>query len=824
MRVPLSWLADELALPTQQPDEVADAFVRVGLEVEEVAGLGPVTGPLVVGRVAEVTELTQFKKPIRFCRVEVGEDEPRGIVCGARNFAVGDLVVVALPGAVLPGDFRIAARTTYDHVSDGMICSARELGLGTDHAGIMVLPPATAEPGADAHAVLGLDDTVIDLAITPDRGYCFSVRGLTRELASAFGVPHTDRGAGPAPDADGPSWDVTVDDDARCTRFTARRVTGLDPAARTPWWLARRLLLAGVRPISPAVDVTNYVMLELGHPLHAFDADRVTGGLHVRVAAAGERLTTLDGAVRTLVDGDVVISDDTGPVSLAGVMGGASTEVHDGTTTVLLEAAVWDTVLIARTARHHKLPSEASRRYERAVDPALSAVALDRAAHLLADIAGGTVEPGRTDVGGVPVPADVVVPVDLPDRVAGTTYPVGAAAARLAEIGATVVPEQAPDGTALLRVTPPTWRPDLTQPADLVEEVLRLEGYDAIPSVLPAAPPGRGLTPVQRRRRAVSRALAAAGCTEVLPSVFLPAGVFDAWGLADDDPLRRTAAVLNPLEADRGRLATTLLPSLLEALTRNVSRGQRDVALFSVAQVVLPDGEPEPVDRLAVDRRPSEDELAALAASLPAQPVHVAAVLAGRWEPAGWWGPGRAAEVHDAIALAQVVASAAGVTLVAEAGERAPFHPGRCARLRVGEQAVGWAGELHPAVVERSGLPARTVAVELDLDALPLAPVLPAPAVSPFPPLLQDVAVVVDDAVPAESVADALRVGGGALLEDLRLFDVYRGAQVGEGRASLAFALRFRAPDRTLTEDEASAARDAAVAEAHRVTGATLRG
>jgi phenylalanyl-tRNA synthetase beta chain len=451
-------------------------------------------------------------------------------------------------------------------------------------------------------------------------------------------------------------------------------------------------------------------------------------------------------------------------------------------------------------------------------------VALDRAAHLLAEITGGTVEDARTDVGTVSVPADVVVPVDLPDRVAGTTYPMGAARARLVEVGATVAEESGADGTPLLRVTPPTWRPDLTAPADLVEEVLRLEGYDVIPSVLPAAPPGRGLTPAQRRRRAVSRALAAAGCTEVLPSVFLPAGTFDDWGLAADDPLRRTAAVLNPLEADRGALATTLLPSLLEALARNVSRGQRDVALSAVAQVVLPEGEPTPVAPLPVDRRPTDAELATLVGSLPAQPVHVAAVLSGRWEPAGWWGPGRAAQVHDAVALAHVVADAAGAELVVEAGTRAPFHPGRCARLAVGDRTVGWAGELHPAVLERSGLPARTVAVELDLDALPLTQRLPAPAVSPFPPVLQDVAVVVDDAVPASAVAAALRAGGAPLLEDLRLFDVYRGAQLGEGRTSLAFALRFRAPDRTLTEDEASAARDAAVAEAHRVTGAVQRG
>ncbi|MEO9220414.1 MAG: phenylalanine--tRNA ligase subunit beta, partial [Mycobacteriaceae bacterium] len=548
----------------------------------------------------------------------------------------------------------------------------------------------------------------------------------------------------------------------------------------------------------------------------------VAGTLVVRNAAAGEKLSTLDGAVRALDADDVIICDDSGPVSLAGVMGGISTEVGPHTTDVRLEAATWDPLSIARTARRHKLPSEASKRFERAVDPALAPVALERAAQLLAEIAGGTVEPGRTDVGGVTAAASIAIAADLPDTIAGATYPRGTTETRLRQVGCTVVAS-----ANELTVTPPSWRPDLTQPADLVEEVLRLQGLDTIPSVLPRAPAGRGLTAAQRRRRAVSKGLAAGGYVEVLPTPFLPAGVFDTWGLDADDARRRTAAVLNPLESDRGQLATTVLPALMEVLQRNVSRGQRDLSLFGIAQVVLPaagSGQPTPVAALPVDRRPAQQEIDALLVSLPAQPVHVGAVLCGQRERAGWWGPGRAAHAADAIAAAQLVARASGVELTARQAQYAPWHPGRCAELVVEGVVIGHAGELHPTVIERCGLPKRTCAMELDLDMLPVTERAIAPVVSPFPPVLQDVALTVASDFPAAVVERALREGGGDLLEDIRLFDVYTGTQIGEGKRSLAFALRFRAPDRTLTEDEASATRDRAVAAATHATGAVLRG
>jgi phenylalanyl-tRNA synthetase beta chain len=394
---------------------------------------------------------------------------------------------------------------------------------------------------------------------------------------------------------------------------------------------------------------------------------------------------------------------------------------------------------------------------------------------------------------------------------------------RLRQVGCAVDLLLGEDGAGSVEVVPPSWRPDLTQPADLVEEVLRLEGYEAIPSVLPAAPPGRGLTEGQRRRRAVSRALAEAGFVEVLPFPFVGPASWTAFGLPEDDVRRRTVPVLNPLDADRAGLATTLLPGLLEMLVRNRSRGAADLALYHIGQVTLPHAKPVPMPEPGVDERPSDAEYAQIKAALPAQPLHVAAVLAGNREPAGWWGAGRAASWEDAVAAGRLVGRAAGVELRVTKAELAPWHPGRCAALRVGDWIVGHAGELHPKVVEAMELPARTCAVELNLDGIPLLDDRPAPRISPYPPISVDVALVAGADVPAAELADALADGAGELVEDVRLFDVYAGEQVGEGRRSLAYTLRFRAPDRTLTSEEANSARDAAVAVAADRYGVTLR-
>ncbi|MFD0278291.1 phenylalanine--tRNA ligase subunit beta [Kitasatospora sp. NPDC127111] len=832
MRVPLSWLREYVDLPAGETGrDVAERLVRAGLEVETVEQLGgDLKGPLVVGEVLSIEELSGFKKPIRHCFVNVGDangtGEPQEIVCGATNFAVGDKVVVVLPGAVLPGPFPISARQTYGHTSAGMICSARELGMGDDHNGIIVLPPEY-EPGTDAIELLQLVDEVLDIAVTPDRGYCLSMRGVAREAAAAYGLPLADPALLDVPPANSYGYLVKVADPAGCDRFVARTVVGLDPAAKSPIWLQRRLQKSGIRPISLAVDITNYVMLEVGQPLHAYDKQRVDGPILVRRAEAGETLTTLDGVKRKLSPEDLLICDNSGPIGLAGVMGGASTEILDpaagpGTTEVIIEAAHFDPVAIARGAKRHKLPSEASKRFERGVDPEAARAAAQRAVDLLVLIAGGTAEAGVTDIAAPHPVRTITIAADLPDRVAGTEYGRETVTRRLQEIGCSVA------GADVLEVTPPTWRPDLTDPYDLAEEVIRLEGYDNVPARMPTVPPGKGLTEAQRMHRRVGVALAAAGYVEVNNYPFVGDAAFDALGLEKDDRRRRTVKLVNPLNDEEPALRTTLLPGLLGALRRNVGRGNTDLAIFEMGTVFLPKDELSVAPRPAVDRRPTDEELAALDAALPHQPRRVAVALAGERLPSGWWGKGSQASWADAIEAGRTVARAAGVELTVRQGQLMPWHPGRCAELVVAgtDRVVGHAGELHPRVVKAMGLPERTSAMQLDLDLLTEdgAERVSGPAVSGFPVATQDVALIVDTAVPAAEVEAALRAGAGELLEAIRLFDVFTGEQVGEGKKSLAYALRFRAADRTLTADEATAAREAAVAEAVARTGAVLRG
>jgi phenylalanyl-tRNA synthetase beta chain len=806
MLVPLSWLRAVLpALEVRTGREVADALLRVGLEVERVERLG--VEHLVVGQVVAVeAEPQKNGKTIRWCQVDVGEDEPRGIVCGAANFAVGDRVAVSLPGAVLPGGFAIARRKTYGHWSDGMICSARELGLGDDHEGILVLDPA-ASIGADASTLLDLDDEVLDIAVTPDRGYQLSIRGVAREAAAALGIPFADPAAVDVPDLPA-GQEVSLDDLEACDRYVALTVDGLDPSAPSPGWLRARLLRAGMRPVSLTVDVTNHVMLELGQPLHAFDAGTLSGTMRVRRAQNGESLTTLDHADRDLHPDDVVIADDTGPVALAGVMGGERTEISTATTRVLIEAAHFPARPVARAVRRHRLPSEAARRFERAVDPALCRVAAMAAARLLAEY-GGAQAVGLTDEDHRVAGASLTLPADLPTRVGGREVPRTAVVSALETVGCVV------DGVDLLIVEPPTWRPDLVEAVDLVEEVLRLEGLDRLPSVLPVPPGSGGLTVPQRRTRAVSRALAGAGYVEVVTSPFVAPGAG-----RDGQP---ELVVRNPLSAAESVLRTSLLPGLAAALDRNQSRGCADVALYELGSVfrdrrgpqVLP---PKPA------LRPDQAVLDALDASLPEQPGHVGWLLAGLAEPAGWWGPGRPADWTDAVAAAHTVAASVGLSLTIAAAEQRPYHPGRCAVLSLDGTVVGHAGQLHPDAAEALGLPVGACGGELDLAAIlgGAERVVPAPRPSTYPASTVDVALIVSDDVPQVQVESALRDGAGVLLEGLVLFDVYVGAPVPTGSRSLAYTLRFRAPDRTLSSDEVNAARDAALGVAS-ATGAVLR-
>jgi len=875
MRVPLSWLREYAPLPEPvDATEVARRLTAAGLEVESLESVGHDIRGVVVAQVLLIEELPGLKKPIRYCRVAVSEgqlkgpaDEASGVICGAVNFAVGDRVALALPGAVLPGGFEIGARKTYGHISEGMICSASELAIGDDHSGILVLPP-DAPLGEDFVSYARLRDEVFEIAVTPDRGYAVSVRGIARELASAFSVPFRDPAETALPDATllggeldyvGPDvYPARIEDPTGCDRFVLREVRGFSPSAPTPLWMRVRLARCGVRSVSLAVDVTNYLMLELGQPLHAFDRSKLTGEIVVRRAQPGEKLETLDHVVRTLDPDDILITDASGPISLAGTMGGLSTEIDSESSDLVIEAAHFSARGIAKMSRRHKLHSEASYRFERGVDRELPLRATAKAVALLSGLGGGQVVPGCTHASVEVTPVTISMAADYPDRVAGVVYGRDTVVRRLREVGCSVretrgpAPTIAPwraEGPAgqpsaaanglvpVLEVTPPSWRPDLTDPADLAEEVIRLEGYENVPSRMPRALAGRGLTPRQRLRRSVGRTLAESGFVEVLSSPFASRSDADLLGLPPDDMRRPAVVVANPLSEDEPLLRTTLLPGLFRVLARNIGRGFADVALFEIGLVFRPrPGAAASAPILPVDRGPSVAELASLEAALPDQPLRVGAVLAGARELDGWWGKGRVASWADAIEAAREVGRICRVRLDVRADKHAPWHPGRCAAIYAQvadsggprEWLAGHAGELHPRVVQAFGLPERTCALELDLSVLFTAAegvgAVQAPQLSSYPLATQDVALIVDAAVPAAEVEAALVAGAPAdLLEDVRLFDVYTGAQVGEGRKSLAYTLRFRATDRTLTAAETTAARDAAVAEAARRVGAVLR-
>ena len=605
-----------------------------------------------------------------------------------------------------------------------------------------------------------------------------------------------------------------------CDRFVTRVVRGIDPTAESPKWLRDRLTAAGMRPISLAVDATNYVMLDLGQPLHAYDLGRLRGPIVVRRARAGERHTTLDGVERTLDAEDLLITDSGAErvLGIAGVMGGADTEITEATVDVLVEAAHFDPVSIARSARRHKLPSEASKRFERGVDPELPPVAAQRVVDLLVEYGGGSAGEA-SDLSDVrPVP-----PIDFSAsevaRLTGLDVADERIAAILADIGCAV--EGAGDAW---RVTPPTWRFDLTGPAHLVEEVARLVGYDEIPTALPQAPAGRGLTAVQRQRRDLARALAEQGWVQVLSSPFVGAGSFDAQGIPGDDPRRLALRLSNPLQEEVPYMRTCLLDSLLETVRLNVARANPAVGVFETGLVTRPEGiRPAPPAR--VGRRPSDAELDGLAAALAAQPLHVAGVACGPMAPVDYGFAPPAWDWRDAVEAVETAARTVGARTTRRAAERAPWHPGRCAQIFAEGAAIGWAGERAPAVCAAFDLPARSVAFEFDADALCAAarpggfdvrPILTPPAAK------EDIALVVDADVTAGELEDVVRESAGPLLEDLRLFDVYTGEQVAEGRKSLAFALRLRG-EATLTAEETARVRKRVLKAARKAFGAELR-
>ncbi|HVK44348.1 MAG TPA: phenylalanine--tRNA ligase subunit beta [Micropruina sp.] len=844
MRAPMSWLRDWVALPAELTGrQLAEVFTRAGLEVEKVDSVGAGVGPLVVARVVDfVDEPQKNGKVIRWCHLDVGThlapdlppapiagrpvaDGVRGVICGAQNFAVGDLVVAGLPGTVLAGGFTLTARKTYGHLSDGMICAEDELGIGSDHSGIIVLPASSGlVPGDDPSGYLGLGDEVLHIDVSPDMAYCMSIRGLAREAAQSLKVPFTDVVTATTPAATAAGYPVVLDDPA-CRLFVALTVTGVDETAPTPRWMQRRLALGGMRPISLPVDITNYVMLEVGQPLHAYDAAKLAGPIKVRFAEPGERIVTLDDVARSLDVGDLLITDDSGPIGIAGVMGGASTEVDAATRSIVVEAANFDPATISRAMRRHGLPSEASKRFERGVDPDAAYAAAHLAARYLVELGGGALSSDETVAGAVPTMPVQTLDLALPSRILGVEVPADRIRAIFAASGVAV--EDA--GEDAVRLTPPTWRADLRDPYDYVEEVARLIGLDQIPSVVPTPPTGAGLTVAQRARRAVTGALVGAGFVEVLVLPFIAADELDQLGVPEGNPRRALVRLSNPLSETTPYLRSTLLPGLFGAVRRNTSRGNDDLALFETGSVFRA-GSGDFAAVPSVEHRPSEAELAAIEASLPKQPRHLAAVLTGAWRPGDWSGAAEPAGWQQAFAAVDVAARSVGVAVQRVADDYAPFHPGRCAKLLVRDAdgaalLLGHAGEVHPSVLKAFGLPARAAALEISLDVLlavaPSGGVIE--PVSPYPVAKEDLALVVAETVTAGELQDALVAGAGELLESVRLFDIYRGSQVPSGMKSLAYAMRFRAADHTLKDVEIAAARDTALAEASRRFGAVLR-
>ena len=813
MRAPKSWLSEYVEIPAQLNDhDIAEGLVRVGFEVEEIITQGSdLTGPLVVGKVLAIEELKEHKKPIRYVELDCGEGTSRFVICGATNFVVGDLIVASLPGAVLPGGFAISARETYGKTSNGMICSSRELGLGDDHSGIIVLPAGSAKPGADAISLLQIQETIFDISVNPDRGYALSIRGIAREIAAAFNLKFKD----PA--------EITVDFKESSTAVAAkisdgadvmylRTLENFDPAAPSPLWMRRRIEKSGMRSISLAVDVTNYVMLELGQPLHAFDADQINGHLEIRKAGNSKKLTTLDGVERALNQDDLVVADTKNVLALAGTMGGLDSEITDKTTRIAIEAVHFDAISIAKNSRRHKLSSEASRRFERGVDPKLVEISSARAAQLLIELGGATYV-GTSRVGEVSAPKTISLSSDYVSKRIGLEISASTVKEKLELAGCRV------EGSEKFEVTPPTWRSELLTPADLSEEVARYIGYDQIPSILPARTTSASLTQAQKRKRVLAQTLAARGYTEILNFPFVSKEIIERMGFVG--ARAESYKLANPMSEDQPYLRPHLLPGLLEAARRNYSRGFKSFALFEIGDIFRKSIDLKKGIFPQLGKRPTDTEIAEIFASVPTQLSFVCGVLVGQVSNETWQGKARNYEWSDAVAAVEVLLKLMGLDYQIERSDLAPWHPGRCAEFIVDGKAVAHAGELHPRVLIEFGLPERCAAWGMNLDALPPSPLVSPKPVGVMPAAVQDIALIVDASVSAAQLSDALKAGAGELLESIELFDRYD--KIGDGKISLAFTLTFRAPDRTLKSEEVSAAREAAAAEANKRHGATVR-
>ena len=820
MRAPLSWIRDFTPVDAPVP-ELVSALNQLGLEVDGIEQPGAEITGVIAARVLNVERHPDADK-LSLVDVTTGAGETR-VVCGAPNVVAGMVVPYAPSGATLPGGFTLERRKIRGQVSDGMLCSAKELGLGDDHSGILALV-ADAELGADVRELLGLDDVIFDLAITPNRPDAMCIVGVARELAAHFSLDFTvpdplalaDASVGGASG----SGDITVvvEDDLRCPRYLGRvaRVTMGD----SPAWMAQRLIKAGMRPISNVVDVTNYVLLERNQPLHAFDLSRLSGrGIVVRLAEVGETITTLDGVERALTDEDLLICDAARtPQAVAGIMGGSTSEVSASTTEILLESAYFERMGIARSSKRLKLRSESSARFERGIDPDAIAVNVERAMELLVEVAGAQVAPGACDVYPAPVERERIrLRASRVNAVLGTELDDEDVWASLAPLGIELEPAEAggtdasSPKTTMIAVVP-TFRPDLDREIDLIEEVARRIGFDRIGRTLPDTHGQIGaLTVRQRERRLVGDALVGVGLSEAITlSLVSPADLERAGA-----PLDRVVRATNPLRAEESVLRTAILPGLLRAVAGNRAQGLSDVALFEMGRVFL----------VSSDRRRADDN------PLPDEPEHVALAWAGsiRRRPLE---DDRPVDVYDAVDAVTVVLDTLGIVDVTlEPASLTGYRPGRAARLVIDGQAAGTVGEVASEVLtalglDTAGIDAPVVAAELVLDTLLDARrrdrAFRAP--SRFPASTIDLAFVAADTVAAADVIGTLRSSAGDLLEDVRTFDVFRSDAMGDGRRSLAFRLRFRAPDRTLTDADVGVLRQAAIDAVRSAHGAELRG
>ena len=817
MKVPLSWLSEYVDLPVNLSlSDIEEAFVSVGFEVEGVQEQGrDLCGPLVIGKVLTIEEVVGQKKPIRYVGLDCAEPEIRYVICGAINFGIGDLVVVALPGAVLPGGFAIAARQTYGHISNGMICSARELGLGEDHSGIIVMHEGI--PGEDAIALLQINDVIFDISVNPDRGYALSIRGLARELAASLRTTFRDPALSVAAEiyeVNSKGIQVSLDDPTAASVIYIRTLEGFNPGAFSPLWMRRRIEKCGMRAISLAVDVTNYVMLELGQPLHAFDAAKIQGSLHIRRADREGDFTTLDGQLRKLTPTNLLVADDHQALALAGTMGGISSEVSASTTRIAIEAARFDPIAIAQNSRSHRLSSEASRRLERAVDPALAAIASARAATLMIEL-GAASHVGSAKAGAIPDVRPILFNPNFVTQLLGVSVTAEKVAAHLQTVGCEIEVL----GSDSWKVSPASWRSDLLTPSDLVEEVGRLVGLNSIEGTLPLGRASATLSPLQQRKRGVAHYLANLGFSEVYNYPFVSPEMVETLGFTG----ARAASfkLANPMSDQAPLLRTHLLPGLLETAKRNLGRGAKDCAIFEIGSVFRDVVRLARVAPVPTSSRPSPERIAEIYASVPPQPLFVGAVVVGSLDRDGWWGAGRKFDWSDATSAALSIIELTGNTGVIVQSDLAPWHPGRCAEIQVAGKAVAHAGELHPRVLEALGLPPRSCAFAVILSELPLVSSTSAKPIFTMPAATQDVSLIVDGTIPAAKVEAALASGAGELLESITLFDRYES--VGEGKVSLAFTLAFRAHDRTLTAEEVTEYREAAVAAAALQCGAVVR-